>query len=168
MKLRNAIFFAAFALTILTSRSTLAGLSAKKIGDSDVDSKALILGEKQFGNVRFGNRINGGSFQQEAVVTHEGHQYVGYYNGDRQVCIARRKLPLGKWEIIRFGDYSFRNNDAHNTISIGICPVDGTIHVAFDHHCTPLHYRVSTKGAATHPATTRWQASLFGPILSEL
>ena len=146
----------------------MAQVIVKKVGDSLVDSKALSLGDIRFGEVRFSKRINGCSFQQDAMVTHAGYQYVGYYDGRRQVCIARRKLPIGQWEVIRFDDYDFRSNDSHNTISIGICPANGTIHLAFDHHVHPLHYRVSSIGTATNPETAQWQASLFSPVLSEL
>ena len=139
-----------------------ADFTATKTGDSVVDSEALTI----FGG--FGQAINGLSFQQDAVVTHGEYQYVGYYDGNRQVCIARRKCPEGAWQIIRFKDYNFKSNDAHNTISIGICPKDGTIHIAFDHHGHPLHYRVSKKGAAIDPGSVKWEASLFSPITSEL
>ena len=132
-----------------------AKLSAAKIGDSLVDSKALTI---QGG---FGQGINGLSFQQDAVITHAEHQYVGYYDANRRVCLARRKLPAGNWKIIRFTDYDFKSNDAHNIISIGICPKDGTIHMAFDHHVHPLHYRVSREGAANNPESIAWDASLF-------
>ena len=80
----------------------------------------------------FGQAINGLSFQQDIALTHLGYQYVGYYNSKRHVCVARRKLPTGSWEIIELRDYYFSSNDAHNTISLGICPNDGTIHLAFD------------------------------------
>ncbi len=133
-----------------------------RIGDSLVDPKALTIAG------RFGQVINGLSFQQSAVITHGEHQYVGYYDVDRRVCIARRKLPSGEWEIIRFTDYRYENDDAHNTISIGICPKDGTIHLAFDHHVSPLHYRVSKPGVATKPADVKWSSDLFGPVVGEL
>jgi len=156
------------ALAISTSDVATADDSVKKIGDSIVDANALNLGDEKFGEVRFGKNINGCTFQQDAIATHAGYQYVGYYDGDRQVCIGRRKLPLGKWEVIRFDDYAFESNDSHNTISIGISPGNGTIHMAFDHHVHPLHYRVSKNEVATNPETTQWQASLFGPVVSEL
>ncbi|TKJ35258.1 MAG: hypothetical protein CEE38_15630 [Planctomycetes bacterium B3_Pla] len=133
-----------------------------KVGDSLVDAEALTI---QGG---FGQCINGLSFQQDAVVTHAEYQYVAYYDGNRGVCLARRELPEDRWRIIRFGDYDFKSNDAHNTISMGICPKDGTIHLAFDHHGHPLHYRVSSKGAADNPKDATWEASLFGPVTSEL
>ncbi len=84
------------------------------------------------------------------------------------MCLARRKLPDGVWQHLRFADYDFRSDDAHNTISLGLCPKDGTIHLAFDHHGHPLHYRVSQPGVATDPQKVAWEPSLFGPITSEL
>ncbi len=117
-----------------------------KIGDNVVDSMALTLDGS-----RWGMAINGKSFQQDALISQRGYQYLAYYDARRNVCLSRRKLPDGQWEIIRFTDYLFQSNDAHNTISMGICPNDGTIHLAFDHHVHPLHYRVSRKGVATTP-----------------
>ena len=139
-----------------------ADLTATKTGDSLVDPHALTI----HGN--FGQSINGLSFQQDALVTHRGYQYGAYYDTNRKVCLARRKLPAGDWRIIRFNDYDFQSNDAHNTISMGICPKDGTIHLAFDHHGHPLHYRISKKGTANHPESITWGASLFEPITSQL
>jgi len=151
-------------LTILIEapRPVQADFRVAKVGDSLIDAQALTI---QGG---FGQCINGLSFQQDAVVTHGEHQYVAYYDGSRRVCLARRELPWGRWRIIRFADYDFQSNDAHNTISMGICPKDGTIHLAFDHHGHPLHYRVSSEGAAGNPRDATWDASLFGPVTSEL
>jgi hypothetical protein len=166
MNIRKCTLIIALILSI--GDAVFAAASVKKVRDTAVDSKALNLGNKKYGDTRFSNKINGCSFQQEVMATHMGYQYIGYYDGKRQVCLARRKLPLGKWDIIRFDDYTFKNNDAHNTISIGISPANGTIHIAFDHHGHPLHYRVSKKGAATNPRRSKWRQSLFSPIISEL
>ncbi|MDP6546181.1 MAG: BNR repeat-containing protein [Phycisphaerae bacterium] len=152
----------AFIVLVASSASSLADFKVTRTGDSIVDARALTI------KGGFGQGINGLAFQQDALATHKQHQYVGYYDAKRQVCLARRKLPAGKWETIRFGDYDFKSNDAHNTISLGICPNDGTIHMAFDHHVHPLHYRVSKKGAATNPQAVKWDASLFGAVASEL
>lgn len=142
--------------------SGMTDIKVTKIGDTVVDTHALTI------KGGFGQAVNGCSFQQDAIVTHGQHQYVGYYDSSRYVCIARRKLPSGKWEIVRLTDYHFKSNDSHNTISIGICPSNGTIHLAFDHHGHPLHYRVSRKGAATKPEAAKWDAALFSPVTSEL
>ncbi len=149
-------------LLLVISGSAWAAAEATKTGDTVIDTKALTI------RGGFGQGINGLAFQQDAVVTHRESQYVGYYDGSRRVCLARRRLPAGDWTVLRFADYDFTSNDAHNTISMGICPQDGTIHLAFDHHGHPLHYRVSRKGAAQHPQSTAWETSLFGPVTSEL
>ena len=161
MKLKNMLVGTFLALVTGMSLSVRAGFDVHKISDSVVHAEALTI------KGGFGQCINGLSFQQDAVVTHDGYQYVGYYDGKRRVCLARRRLPTGNWNIIRFKDYDFKSNDAHNIISIGICPKDGTIHMAFDHHGHPLHYRVSRKGAAGD-TDDPWGASLFGPVISEL
>ena len=44
----------------------------------------------------------------------------------------------GAWSVVRFSDYYFASDDSHNVISIGVCPKDGTIHMAFDHHGSSL------------------------------
>ena len=156
----------AFGLVaVLIGQIALCGdesLRVVKLGDSVVDSRApTIVGG-------FGQCINGLSFQQDAVASHNGWQYVAYYNADRKVCLARRKLPESTWEIIRFDDYDFRSDDAHNTISLGICRNDGSIHLAFDHHNHPLHYRKSRPSVAAEPAKHAWEPGLFGPITAEL
>ena len=140
------------------------------MSDTVVDHQTLVLGDSTYTTqrFRFGSNINGQSFQQDAIITHNGCQYVGYYDGERHLCIARRSLPDGSWEIIRFTDYLFEENDAHNTISIGICPGDGTIHLAFDMHARELHYRVSEKGVASHPEKVNWSTALFGTVTDEL
>jgi hypothetical protein len=130
--------------------------------DLEVDPFALTID----GN--FGQAINGKSFQQDIVVAHLGFQYLAYYDSSRHVCLARRKLAENKWEILRLLDYHFKSNDAHNTISLGICPNDGTIHMAFDHHGHELHYRISKEHVASKPETIEWSSSLFGPVISEL
>ncbi|KAJ4414897.1 hypothetical protein N0V85_002965 [Neurospora sp. IMI 360204] len=77
------------------------------------------------------------------------------------LCVARRQLPPRSdapvlinenevrkpstiddetaygWEVLELRGYSGKQtvDDGHNTVSLGICPGDGTIHLAFDHHC---------------------------------
>ena len=137
-------------------------VAVRVIGVSTVDTAALTI------DGAYGQAINGKAFQQDALVSHRGWQYLAYYDAARRVCLARRKLPDGAWQILRFADYDFTSNDAHNTISLGISARDGTIHLAFDHHGDPLHYRVSRQGAASDPERVAWEPSLFGPVSSEL
>lgn len=97
------------------------------------------------------HRINANSFQQDAIVSSHGWQYAAFYSARRPserhdpvyVHLSRRqlrsakgtKLVVSHWETIVFEDYGQTTDDGHNTISIGVCDGDGTIHVAFDHHC---------------------------------
>ncbi|UMB54147.1 BNR repeat-containing protein [Lutibacter sp. A64] len=142
--------------------NTLAQVKVINESISNVDESALNFDGK------YSSAINGRTFQKDALISHKGYQYVVYYNSERRVCISRRSLPNGEWKTIRFMDYHFKSSDSHNAISMGICPNDGTIHVAFDHHVDTLHYRVSIKGLANNPKTMKWDASSFGPILPEL
>ena len=135
-----------------------------KISDTVVDPAALTLAP----HATYGSAINGEPFQQDIIHTSAGWQYVAYYDQARHVCVARRHLPGDPWQVVRLADYDFKGNDAHNTVSLGICETDGAIHLAFDHHVNPLHYRVSKPGAATHPESISWDASLFGPVHSDL
>jgi hypothetical protein len=96
------------------------------------------------------HRINANSFQQNALTTVNGWQYAAFYTdvfesekaGKCHVNLARRKISpsdipcaIGAWETLTLDDYDQSTDDGHNTISIGVCKGDGTIHIAFDHHC---------------------------------
>jgi hypothetical protein len=107
------------------------------------------------------------SFQQNAIMTYNGYQYVTYWNNAYHVCLARKKLPTGSWEVVEFTDYTVtaaRIADNHYSISMGICPNDGTIHLAFDHHGDNLHYRKSIADLANKPAELLWSAASFGSV----
>lgn len=137
-----------------------------KIRDTTVDTEAMTLQYNP--NGYYGYAINGLSFQQEELWTHNGWQYVVYYNRYKHVCLARRHLP-SRWEKIEFTDYTLSTTtDAHNVVTLGICPNNGTIHLSFDHHGGTLHYRVSEAGVATDPNSITWSTARFGPVLSVL
>lgn len=146
----------------LSSAPETTPFAVTRLSDAAVDPAALTI------DGVYGPAINGLSFQQDALVSFQGWQYLAYYDASRRVCLARRLLPEGPWEVVRFADYVFKGDDAHNVIAIGIAPADGTIHLAFDHHGHPLHYRVSQKEAATRPEATQWTPRLFGPVTDRL
>ncbi|HEX2875828.1 MAG TPA: BNR repeat-containing protein [Polyangiaceae bacterium] len=118
--------------------------------------------------ISYGGYLNGEAFQQDAIVTHKGYQYAAFWNTARHVVLARRQLPGGAWSSIELSDYTNTEADAHNTISLGITAADGTLHVAFDHHSSPLHYRKSQAGLVSDPANATWAASSFGATASAL
>lgn len=154
-------FLAIFIFLVVTCHVS-SQIKVVQESTTTVDENALIF------NTKFHSPINGATYQKDALISHKGYQYIVYYNNERRVCISRRKLPNGKWNTIKLLDYHFKSNDSHNTISMGICPNDGTIHLAFDHHVDSLHYRVSKKGLANNPERMSWDATAFGPITSQL
>lgn len=156
-KFLNVLCLVSFLALPLQSK-----VNVKLLGVSTVSPNALTI------DGRFGTSINGRTYQKDALATHNGYQYMTFYDGERRVCISRRKLPAGEWATIQFPDYFFASNDAHNIVSLGICPNDGTIHLSFDHHANPLRYRISVKGLATHPEKHEWSIASFGPILDTL
>ena len=138
----------------------------ERIADTVIDPRALYLPDG-----RWGHTTNGRTFQQEAIASFNGYQYATHFDADRKLCLARRKLDdpaRGDWQVIRFDDYTFKGNDTHNAPVLGVCPADGTIHLAFDHHGHPLRYRVSRAGVATDPAAIKWSQQLFGPTVDAL
>jgi hypothetical protein len=118
--------------------------------------------------VSYGGYLNGESFQQDGIVSFKGFQYVAFWNAARHVVLARRELPKSAWSALEFSDYTNTEGDAHNTISIGICPGDGTLHLAFDHHVSTLHYRSSAVGLANNANSTAWSTASFTAVASHL
>jgi hypothetical protein len=107
----------------------------------------------------YGRAINGVSFQKDNILlTFGGYQYTAWYdntNSTQNVWLARRTVTntsVGAWEKFNTGS-TFVNGkaswDAHCVISIGICPADGTLHMAWDHHDNTLRYRRSVAGLCT-------------------
>jgi hypothetical protein len=122
--------------------------------------------------VSYEGYLNGESFQQEGIISYNGYQYTAYWNNasPRRVVLARRALtsPLGAWQTIEFTDYTPNDADAHNTISIGISPGDGVLHLSFDHHSHDLRYRKSNIDVLTDPANVSWTATSFGSVQNQL
>lgn len=150
------------AATVLWGGSGLAVEPAWR--DTVVDAAAL-----QFPEGKWGTCVNGQTYQQEAIVSFKGHQYAAYYAEGGHPCLGRRKLPAGPWEVVRFDDYVISpGHDTHNVAVVGICPDDGTLHLAFDHHVSALHYRRSVPGLADEPEKRAWTRKQFGATTSQL
>ncbi|MGK4004562.1 BNR repeat-containing protein [Sorangium sp. So ce1036] len=138
-----------------------------KLGEGKLAESGLTV-------VSYGGYVNGESFQQDAIVSFGGYQYTAFWNTNRNVVLARRRLPsspggaAGAWQKFDFKDHRLSADDAHNTISLGIAPGDGTLHLAFDHHGSPLHYRRSVAGLLTDPENVAWAAASFSAVSSAL
>lgn len=109
--------------------------------------------------------MNGESFQQDGIATFAGRQYAAFWDQNGYVNLSRRQLPSGAWQNLRLTDYTTSSTDSHNTISIGIAPADGTIHLAFDTHSSQFRYRRSVAGLAT---SSTWSTASFGAVQASL
>jgi hypothetical protein len=149
-----------------------AGVSGSS-GGSAPDALAVKDGEVQLSDaalaiVSYGGYLNGESHQQSGIISIEGYQYTAFWNTARHVVLARRELPNGDWSSLEFTDYTNTESDAHNTISLGVAPGDGTLHLAFDHHDSTLHYRKSVSGLVSDPSGTAWSTTSFSVTQSAL
>ena len=116
----------------------------------------------------FGTCFNGQTFQQEAIVSHNGWQYAAFYSKGGVLSLARRELPDGGWQVALFEDYAVKHDDVHNVPVVGVCLKDGTIHLSYDHHGSRLHYRRSVPGLASEPAKFAWEGAAFSADSDEL
>ncbi|EIN04568.1 hypothetical protein PUNSTDRAFT_76302 [Punctularia strigosozonata HHB-11173 SS5] len=85
------------------------------------------------------NRLNGESFQQDALVTFQGWQYAVHYLTDaanssvRHPAVSRRLLPAGDWDTLTLDDYSQTEDDGHDMCAPSLAYV---FHVA-NHSSVP-------------------------------
>ncbi|QSZ29712.1 hypothetical protein DSL72_004229 [Monilinia vaccinii-corymbosi] len=120
------------------------------------------------------HRINANSFQQSAITTVNGWQYVAFYTDHPastkphacMINLSRREVQAStysEWQTLSFLDYEQAADDGHNTISIGVCSGDGSIHLAFDHHCDELRYRTLKYLGPAKPLDDAnvWDEALF-------
>lgn len=131
-----------------------------KLGESLVTRDGLTI-------ISYGGYLNGESFQQDGIISHGDVQYAAFWNSARHVVIAARTLPDGAWQHLELPDYKNQEDDAHNTISLGIVPADGTLHLAFDHHDSALHYRRSSPALLDQDFGT-WAVEDFGDVTNAL
>ena len=130
--------------------------SLTRVGDSLLDEAALFF-------VSFDGIVNNASYQQSGILTWAGYQYAAWYTADRSAVLARRQLPSGPWARLVL-PHALTVNDSHNTISLGVSPDDGRLHVAMDTHDSPIFYVQSEAGLVSNPSARSWVASRFGSV----
>ncbi len=84
------------------------------------------------------NSVNAVIFRHNAITTHDGMQYLAYYNPDEKVVVAKRNLGETEWTQV-VTDFTGNVRDAHNAICIAV-DGDGYLHMSWDHHGHPLRY----------------------------
>ncbi|MCA9836583.1 MAG: BNR repeat-containing protein, partial [Trueperaceae bacterium] len=85
--------------------------------------------------------VNATIFRRNSIVTHKDTQYIGFYEGEGFMVLGKRRLGSSTFNLHKT-QYQGNVNDAHNVISIMV-DGDGFLHVAFDHHVSPLRYAKS-------------------------
>jgi hypothetical protein len=83
--------------------------------------------------------VNATIFRLQALASDAKYQYATYYDAAGKIVVARRLLSGQDWEV-RTLDTTGKVSDAHNDVVLGLGP-DGTLHLSYDHHNEPLHYR---------------------------
>jgi hypothetical protein len=86
-----------------------------------------------------------------------GYVFYTWYRGgwaDRTLIVSRKKVGEGSWVHVELPaklSLVGGKGDTHLTTNIGICPIDGTVHLMFDHHNEDLNYIKSKKNIAYGP-----------------
>ncbi|KAH7151326.1 Endonuclease/exonuclease/phosphatase [Fusarium sp. MPI-SDFR-AT-0072] len=151
------------AVTLTSLMSTVSALTVKS-------TKQWTIGT----DVQGSERLNGVSYQEDALITYGDYQYVTFYETapagylNHFVKVGRRRVSpsVGDWEFLTLDDYTQKTMDGHNMISMGISG-DGKIHLSFDHHDVPINYRISKNGIAKD-VPSKWTSDLFDPVVHEL
>jgi hypothetical protein len=130
-----------------------------RLGDTQLDASALYF-------VSYDGLVNNASYQ-DGMVSYAGHQYAAWYTASRYAVVARRQLPAGQWQYLQL-PHQLTVNDSHNSISLGVSPSDGRLHVAMDTHDSQIYYVKSEAGLVTNPGSRSWVAGRFGAVQRSL
>lgn len=71
------------------------------------------------------------------LLTHPPHQFVAYYDQNREMTVAQRRLGEAEWKYTRLP--SRLGWDSHNYVTMAV-DRDGYLHLAGNMHCVPLMY----------------------------
>ncbi|MBK6936869.1 MAG: BNR repeat-containing protein [Chitinophagaceae bacterium] len=88
-----------------------------------------------------GNSVNTVVFRKNSLISNDSLQFISYYDADGYVIIGKRKWSDTAWQLVRTL-YKGNVTDAHNSISL-MLDGDGYLHMAWDHHNSPLRYCMS-------------------------
>ncbi|WP_299012518.1 BNR-4 repeat-containing protein [uncultured Polaribacter sp.] len=87
----------------------------------------------------------------------KGFVFYTWYRGgwaDRTLMVSRKKIGEGGWVHVQLPakmSLVGGKGDTHLTTNVGVSPIDGTVHLMFDHHNEDLNYIRSKKNIAYAP-----------------
>ncbi|WP_414828636.1 BNR repeat-containing protein [Alteromonas sp. H39] len=102
-----------------------------------------ILGKVALGHAWSGTSVNTVIFRQESIVTIDKIQFTAFYASPSILRIISRNTVTGSVATYDL-EGTYRLQDAHNSISIGI-DRDRYIHISYEHHGSRLKYRRTEK-----------------------
>jgi hypothetical protein len=140
----NTIFCAALAVLLVLTAGRAASAAS-----SDKELRVVQTGEVTIGDPVIA--FNTVAFDQHKLVTHGKYQYTVFWDADRRLRLARRHLATGDVQQIVFPDRISNPTNSHLNAVVGISPGDGRLHLSYDHHNSPLRYRVSQADFITTP-----------------
>jgi glycosyltransferase involved in cell wall biosynthesis len=95
----------------------------------------------RLGDAWASNTVNTGIFRHHGLITFANFQFTAFYVDAKTLRVVRRNLADDELTVFDLaGEYNVY--DAHNCISLGL-DGNGLLHMAYDHHSTPLRYRRS-------------------------
>ncbi|MGN6672521.1 MAG: BNR repeat-containing protein [Thermomicrobiales bacterium] len=109
---------------------------------------AQILRRLPLGPAYAATGVNTTIFRVGALTSDGARQYATYYDPDGAVVVAARDLDGETWDRVTLPAHG-KVADAHNGTVLGVSP-DGVLHLAYDHHNNPLHYRASQHPGDIH------------------
>jgi hypothetical protein len=92
------------------------------------------------------NSVNAVVFRKNSLVTHDGSQYIAFYDAAGRVVLGKRAFGAAQWQLAPT-HYLGNARDAHNSISIMVDGA-GILHLAWDHHNGRLRYARGTAPGA--------------------
>ena len=95
-----------------------------------------------------GNSVNTAVFRKNALCTRDSVQFIAFYDSLGVLTLGKRQLQDTAWQMAAT-QYKGNVLDAHRTISI-IADDSAYLHVAFNHHNTPLCYTRSVAPYSLH------------------
>ena len=115
-------------------RHTLLFLFLFLIGVTGYPQKLVPAGKRGYSQTS----VNTAIFRKNSIVTHNGFQYIAFYDENGYLTLGKRELGNTQWTFY-LSQYKGNCKDAHNVISIMV-DGEGFLHVAFNHHGSSLNY----------------------------
>lgn len=104
------------------------------IGVTGYSQKLVPTGKRGYSQTS----VNTAVFRKNSIVTHNGIQYIAFYDENEYLTLGKRELGSARWTFY-LSQYKGNCKDAHNVISIMV-DGEGFLHVAFNHHGSSLNY----------------------------